>query len=63
MQKEMQPMAKLTPAAEAQLFTRGLTLAHLDVHLKKNEDAQKFLRGDIEHELRLRGVEAINCNP
>ena len=63
LQKEMLPVSKLTPAREAHLFARGLTLAHLDVHLKKSEGAQKFLRGDIEHELRVRGVEAINYNP
>jgi len=59
MQKEMRPIAELASGDQAQLWVRGLTLAHMDSVLKQNRSAQEFLAGDIEGELAERGVEAI----
>jgi hypothetical protein len=56
---EMRPMTELTSGDKAHLFTRGLTLAHLDAHLKQRADAEQFLRGDLAAELAARGVEVI----
>jgi hypothetical protein len=58
-QNEMKPIARLTSGKCAHLFTRGLALAHLDAVLRQSERAREFLAGDIESELKARGVEAI----
>jgi len=57
--KEMRPIAELCSGAQAHLFVRGLTLCHLDVTLKRQEEAQRLLAGDIETELAERGVDVI----
>jgi predicted dienelactone hydrolase len=59
MQKEMRPMAELCSAEQSHLFTRGLTLAHLDAILRDNQDARRLLAGDIAAELAAKGVEAM----
>ncbi|HVQ90724.1 MAG TPA: dienelactone hydrolase family protein [Mycobacteriales bacterium] len=56
--EEMRPIAELCTGAQAHLFTRGLTLAHLDATLRGTEGARKFLVGDLVGELAGRGVEA-----
>ncbi len=58
MQKEMRPIEELCSGAQAHLFVRGLTLCHMDAILKQNENAQRFLAGNLEAELAVRGVEA-----
>jgi hypothetical protein len=40
-------------------FVRGLTLCHLDATLRRHEEAQQFLVGDIETALAERGVDVI----
>ena len=60
---EMLPMSQLCSGAEAQLFVRGLTLCQMDAVLKRLEEAERFLRGDLEAELAARGVEAIAHQP
>jgi predicted dienelactone hydrolase len=57
--KEMRPIAELCSSEQAHLFVRGLTLCHLDAVLKRHDDAQRFLPGDIEGELAARGIDAI----
>jgi dienelactone hydrolase len=44
--------------AQAHLFTRGLTLAHLDAALKREHAARDFLEHDPAGALRARGVDA-----
>jgi dienelactone hydrolase len=72
--KEMLPMAELCSGEQAHLFIRGLTVCHLDAALKRakahsecvvrvNEEAERFFAGDIETELRSRGVDAILHRP
>jgi predicted dienelactone hydrolase len=56
--KAMRPIAELCSGEHAHLFLRGLTLAHFDASLKRREDAQRFLAGDVIGELRGRGVNA-----
>ncbi|HUA83851.1 MAG TPA: dienelactone hydrolase family protein [Bryobacteraceae bacterium] len=58
-QQEMLPVAELCSEPQAHLFTRGLTLAHLDAVLRDNHSARDFLAGDIAAELASRGVDAI----
>jgi dienelactone hydrolase len=58
MQQEMRPMAELTSQEQAHLFVRGLTLAHLDAHLRDRDAAREFLASDLTAELALHGVEA-----
>jgi predicted dienelactone hydrolase len=45
--------------AQAQLFTRGLTLAHLDATLKGEAGARRFLDEDPVAALRRQGVNAL----
>lgn len=54
--KEMQPITELCSGDEAHLFVRGLTLAHLDAQLRKNEAAQQFLLSDLEADFARRGI-------
>jgi hypothetical protein len=59
MQKEMRPFAEMCSGEQAHLFVRGLTLAHMDANLKQNAAARRFLAGDVEAELAVRGVDAM----
>ena len=61
--KEMRPIAELCSGDQAQLFVRGLTLCHMDARLRHQEDAQRFLVGDIEGELAARGVAVVLHKP
>lgn len=61
--EEMQPIAQLCSGEQAHLFVRGLTLCHMDAHLRQQENAQRFLAGDLESELASRGVEAFAHQP
>ncbi|TAH36948.1 MAG: hypothetical protein EYC70_08165 [Planctomycetota bacterium] len=60
LQKEMRPIAELCSGEEAHLFARGLTLCHMDATLRRQEDAQRFLAGDLEASLAERGIDAID---
>ena len=57
--KEMRPIAELCSGDQAHLFVRGLTLCHMDAMLKRQEEAQRFLAGDIDAELALRGIDVM----
>jgi dienelactone hydrolase len=59
LQKEMRPIAELCTGEQSHLFVRGLTVAHFDAVLKQNDQARRFLAGDIQAELASRGVEAF----
>jgi predicted dienelactone hydrolase len=61
--KEMRPVAELCPGGHAHLFVRGLTLCHLDSVLTGQEEARRFLAGDLKTELAARGVDAIVHKP
>ena len=50
----------LCSRANAHLFTRGLSLAHLEAVLNKSVAAQKFMAGDPVARLRELGVEAAS---
>lgn len=66
MQARMRPFAQLCPAELAQMFVRGLTLAHLDATLRRNDDARRFLDGDdgdLRAALAARGVDAVVREP
>jgi len=58
LQAEMRPIGELCSGEQAHLFVCGLTLAHFDATLRAQEQARKFLDGDIESALAVRGVEA-----
>jgi dienelactone hydrolase len=57
--KEMRPIEELCSGEQAHVFVRGLTLCHMDAVLKRQEDARRFLLGDLEAELAARGVDAF----
>jgi hypothetical protein len=59
LQKEMRPIAELCTGEQSHLFVRGLKVAHCDAVLKQNDEARRFLAGDIQAELASRGVEAF----
>ena len=59
LQKEMRPIAELCTGEQSHLFVRGLTLAHFDAVLKQNDEARRFLAGNIQAELACHGVEAF----
>jgi predicted dienelactone hydrolase len=61
--KEMRPIAELCSGEQAHLFVRGLTLCHMDAILRQQEEAKRFLAGDIEAELASRGVDVIVHRP
>ncbi len=61
--RAMRPMAELCPGEHAHLFVRGLTLSHLDATLREDEAADRFLAGDLECELAVRGVEVLADRP
>ena len=63
MPKEMRPIAELCSGEQAHLFVRGLTLCHMDRILRRPEEAQRFLAGDLEAELAARGVDVIVHKP
>jgi hypothetical protein len=57
MPAEIRPFAELCPGEESHLFTRGLSVSHFDAVLKRSEAARRFLHGDVEGALALRGVD------
>ena len=61
--KEMRPIAELCSGEQAHLFVRGLTLCHLDAILRGHPEARRFLAGNIEAELAVRGVDVIVHQP
>ena len=61
--KEMRPIAELSSGEQAHLFVRGLTLGHMDAILRRREEAQRFLLGDLEAELAVRSVDGIVHKP
>jgi hypothetical protein len=61
--KEMRPIAELCSGEQAHLFVRGLTLCHMDAILRRQQEAQRFLVGDIKAELVVRGVDVLVHKP
>jgi len=57
--KEMRPIAELCAGESAHLLVRGLALCHMDATLRRQEEARRFLAGDLEDELAMRGVDAF----
>jgi len=55
----MRPIAELCSGEQAHLFVRGLTLCHMDAILKGDDQAQRFLAGDVKTELASRGVDVM----
>ncbi len=55
--REMKPIAELTSGDRAQLFVRGLTLAHMDAVLRQSNEARRFWQTDIVQQLAARDVE------
>ncbi len=53
----MLPASELCPGEHGHMFTRGLTLAHLDATLREDAAAEKFLSRDAEHALATRGID------
>jgi hypothetical protein len=56
---ELMQTAGLCSREQAHVFTRGLTLCHLDAAFRRQEEAQRFWSGDVEGELALRAVDVI----
>jgi hypothetical protein len=61
--KAMSPIGELCSGEQAHLFTRGLTLCHLDATLRQHAPARRLLSGDVEATLATRGVDAVPHNP
>ena len=59
LQKETLPISELCSGQKSHLFTRGLTLAHMDATLGCKIEARQFLSGDLQAELAARGVDAL----
>jgi dienelactone hydrolase len=59
----MRPITELCTGEQAHIFARGLTLAHLDATLRRQEAADRFLAGDAESALAAHGVEAYAYPP
>jgi dienelactone hydrolase len=54
----MLPMARLTPPEQAHAFTRGLTLAHLDAHLREDARARAWLASGVAGRVAARKIDA-----
>jgi dienelactone hydrolase len=61
--KEMRPIAELCSGEQAHLSVCGLTLCHMDAILRQREEALRFLAGDVEGELAVRGADVIVHKP
>ena len=61
--RQMRPIGQLCSGEQAHLFARGLTLCHMDATLRRQEDARRFLAGDMEAELAQRGVNVMLYAP
>jgi predicted dienelactone hydrolase len=61
--KEMRPIAELCSGEQAHVSVRGLTLCHMDAHLRQQEEAQRFLGSDVKAALAERGVDVIVDSP
>jgi hypothetical protein len=48
LQKEMRPIAELCTGEQSHWFVRGLSVGHFDAVLKQNDEARRFLAGDIQ---------------
>jgi len=59
LQAEMRPITELCSGEQAHLFIRGVTLAHFDATLRGNEQARRFLDGDIKATLAARGMSTV----
>lgn len=59
MTEAMRPISELCSGSQAKLFVRALTLCHMDATLKQQEDARRFLDGDVQAELAARGVDVM----
>jgi len=59
MTEEMRPLAELCSGEQAHLMVRGLTVCHMDSVLRGQDEARRFLGGDIEAELAVRGVDVM----
>jgi len=53
----MLPFTELCPGKNAEDFLRGLGLAHMDAHLKSNQTAADWLKGDIEGIMTGKGID------
>jgi pimeloyl-ACP methyl ester carboxylesterase len=58
-QKETRSISELCSGEQAHLFTRGLTLAHMDATLVRKAEAEHFLAVDLMAALAARGVETL----
>ena len=56
---DFEPQAGHCSREQAHLAVRGLTLCHLDAHVKQVEAAQRFWRGDVVAELTRRDADVI----
>jgi dienelactone hydrolase len=54
----MKSSAELCPGEHAYAMIQGLGLAHMDAHLRANEEAAKLLAGDLVALLASRGIDA-----
>jgi dienelactone hydrolase len=59
----MLPMDRLTPAEQAHDFVRGLTVAHLDAHLRGDPRARAWLGAGVAAHLADQGIEAWELPP
>jgi predicted dienelactone hydrolase len=57
-QKAIPPITELVPGERAHLAIRGLAVAHLDAHLRRDGAAAELLAGDVGAALAERGVAA-----
>lgn len=57
-QQRMRPIGELCSGEQAHTFVRGLTLAHFDATLRRQDEAQLFLDQDVTAALMTQGVNA-----
>jgi predicted dienelactone hydrolase len=56
--REMRPIAELCTGKDAHLFTRGLTVCHLDAVFRANKESRRMLSGAVVPELAALGIDA-----
>jgi len=57
--KVMRPMAELCSGERAHLFVCGLTVCHMDPILRRQDEARRFLAGNLEAGLAVQGIDVI----
>lgn len=61
--KVLRPMAELCSGERAHLFVCALTVCHMDAILRRQDEARRFLAGNMGADLAVQGIDVIAHEP